>query len=70
MRESTGSVRRRQFLALSVSGAGFLAWSMAGCGTGENTLELDPDAKKSVLQSKIGDPSKFVKPGKGRVGKR
>jgi hypothetical protein len=69
MQVSTVTVRRR-FLGLLISGGGFLAWSIAGCGPSENKVEMDPDAKKSVLQSKVGDPSKFVKPGKGPVGRR
>jgi hypothetical protein len=66
---STDRVRRR-FLGLLMSGGGFVAWSVVGCGTSENRFEMTEDAKKSVMASKIGDPSKFVKPGKGRIGKR
>lgn len=61
---------RRRFLCLFISGGSFLAGTFAGCGGSENALELSPEAKKAVLTSKIGDPSKFVKPGKGPVGKR
>jgi len=69
MQVSTDRVRRR-FLCLLMSGGSLLAWSMAGCGTSESKVEMDPEAKKTILQSKIGDESKFVKPGKGPVGKR
>ncbi len=65
---STEKVRR--LLCLFVTGGCFLAGTLAGCGGSENTVELSPEAKKSVLTSKVGDPSKFIKPGKIRVGKR
>jgi hypothetical protein len=70
MHEPTGPVPRRRFLGLVLSGAGLVAWSIAGCGTSENRFELTEEARKSVMASKVGDPSKFVKPGKSRVGKR
>jgi hypothetical protein len=69
MQVSTDPLRRR-FLGLLMSAGGFLSWSMAGCGTSERKVEMDPQAKKSIMASKIGDPSKFVKPGKGKGGRR
>jgi hypothetical protein len=56
----------QRLLCLGLSGAMFVAVSMVGCGSGENVYELTPEAKKSVNASKIGDPSKFVKPKAGR----
>jgi len=70
MQEATGPLPRRRFLGLLLSGAGWVAWSIAGCGTSENRIELTEEARKSVRASKVGDPSKFVKPGKRRVGRR
>jgi hypothetical protein len=69
MQVSTDMVRRR-FLGLMMSAGCFLTWSVAGCGTSESKVEMDPDAKKSIMASKIGDPSKFVKRGKGAGGRR
>jgi hypothetical protein len=68
MQESTDTVRRR-FLFLLMSGGSFLAWSILGCGTSENKIEMTPETKKSILSSKIGDPSKFIKPGRSTSGK-
>jgi hypothetical protein len=65
---STKKVRR--LLCLFVTGGCFLAGTLAGCGGSENQLELSPEAKKSVLTSKVGDPSKFIKPGQNPGGKR
>ena len=70
MQESTGPLSRRRFLGLLLSGAGWVACSIAGCSTSENRIELDEEARKSARASKVGDPSRFVKPGKGRVGRR
>ena len=58
---STEKVRR--LLCLFVSGGCFVAGTLAGCGGSESPIELSPEAKKSVLTSKVGDPSKFIKPG-------
>ena len=57
-------------VVLLLSAVGWVACSIAGCGTSENRYELDEEARKSVRASKVGDPSKFAKPGKGRVGRR
>jgi hypothetical protein len=54
---------RRHFLCLLLSGGSFLA----GCGSSENKLEVSAETRKGAVASKIGDVSKFVKPGKGRV---
>jgi hypothetical protein len=59
---------RRRLLALLISAGGFIAGSVAGCGTSETTTELTPEAKKTVFASKVGDESKFKKTGKGAVG--
>jgi hypothetical protein len=69
MQVSTDTGRRR-FLGVLMSGGSFLAWSIAGCGTSESKVEITADAKKAIMANKIGDPSKFVKPGRGRGGRR
>ena len=69
MQVSTDPIRRR-FLGLLMSGGSFLAWSIAGCGTSQSEVEMDPDTKKGVRASKIGDESKFVKSRKGTGGRR
>jgi hypothetical protein len=68
MRVSTEKFRRR-FLCLFISGVNFLAGTFAGCGGSENKFDMSPETKKAVLTSKVGDPSKFIKPGKSPVGK-
>ncbi len=68
MEVSTGKFRCR-VLCLFISGGSFLAMTLAGCDS-ENKVEMSPETKKAVFASKIGDPSKFVKPGKTPVGKR
>jgi hypothetical protein len=69
MQVSTDLVRRR-FLGLLMSAGSFLSCSLAGCGTSESKVEMSPDARRAIMASKIGDPSRFVKPGKGRVSRR
>jgi hypothetical protein len=67
MEVSTEKFRRR-FLCLLISGGSFLAGTFVGCGS-ESKFEMSPETKKAVLTSKIGDPSKFIKP-KSPVGRR
>jgi hypothetical protein len=55
---------------LTLSGAVVLASLIGGCGPSENKIVLTPEAKKAVMSSKVGDPSKFVKPKGARANRR
>ena len=58
------NVARRRFLGTLVSGGSFVVWSLAGCGSNESTVEMTDEAKKAIRASKVGDESKFKKPGR------
>lgn len=60
---------RRISCSLAIGGL-LTASVVTGCGQSESKYELTPEAKKSIVASKVGDPSKFVTPGKRSSGKR
>ena len=67
MKASPDAWARRRLTCLALSVAVFLGVSFVGCGSSENKVELTPEAKQAVNKTKVGDPSKFVKPkGKRR----
>jgi hypothetical protein len=53
-----------------MAGGTFVATSFSGCGSSENGIEMTPEAKKAINTKKIGDASKFIKPGGKRPGVR
>jgi hypothetical protein len=66
----SGAMVRRQFLCALMAGGTFVATSFSGCGSSENAIEMTPEAKKAINTKKVGDASKFIKPGGKRPGVR
>jgi hypothetical protein len=52
---------RRRLLGLLASGGGLLGLAAFGCGSSETKYEMSPEAKKALVSTKIGDPTKFKK---------
>ena len=68
MKASPESTVRRRVFGFTLSGSALMAIAFGGCGPSENKVELTPDMKKAVAETKGTDLSKYK--NKGKVAKR